>query len=280
MIAPIRRALNGCRRMLQVSAAFIKVGYLTTMSYPLSFIVDQLATVAPIFTFYFVAALIAAPSHNVGGDYYTFAIIGMLTSRLLAGSLRGVGDELEFAVREGRFEALLVQPVPWRALPFGLVQWPIIWRFVNVVVVVGISLLLGANFRAGGIPATLLIILLGSAATMAIGNVAAGVKLLVKRTDPILTFYQLAVVIFSGVAYPIQVLPKALQVISYAIPETYVISALRKLLMPHGASLPGPSAPAVILGLIVFVLVVFPLSIWFFSRTLEYGRKTGLLGGY
>jgi hypothetical protein len=36
----------------------------------------------------------------------------------------------------------------------------------------------------------------------------------------------------------------------------------------------------VILGLIVFVLVVFPLSIWFFSRTLEYGRKTGLLGGY
>jgi ABC-2 type transport system permease protein len=280
VIARIHRALNGGRRMLQVSAAFIKVGYQTTMSYPLSFIVDQLATIAPIFTFFFLARLLATPSENVGGDYYTFAIIGMLTSRLLAGSLRGVGDELESAVREGRFEALLVQPVPWRALPFGLVQWPIIWRFANVVLVIGISLGLGANFRGGGIPAAFLIILLGSAATMAIGNIAAGVKLLVKRTDPILTFYQLAVVIFSGVAYPIQLLPTGLQVISYAIPETYVISALRKLLMPEGSTLPGPSAPAVILGLIAFVLVIFPLSIWFFSRTLEYGRKTGLLGGY
>jgi len=272
--------LEGPRRMLVVLGAFIRVGYLMSMSYPLSFASDQLATLAPIVTYHFIARLIAVPSTNVAGDYYTFVIIGFLTSRLLAGGLRGVGDELEDAVREGRFESLLIQPVPWRALPLGLAQWPVIWRWVNAITVALVSLALGAHYRWGGLPIAVVVVLLGSTATMAIGNLAAGVKLLAKRTDPILTFYGIAVLIFAGVAYPIQLLPHYVRIFSYAIPETYVISALRKLLMPAGHTLPGPSATSVIVGLLIFNIVVFPLSLWLFGRTLEYGRKTGLLGGY
>ena len=90
----------------------------------------------------------------------------------------------------------------------------------------------------------------------------------------------MAVFIFAGVAYPIELLPRALQIVSYLIPETYVIASLRKLLLPGGADLPGPSAHSVILGLVAFNAVVFPLSLWLFGRTLEYGRKSGLLSGY
>ena len=270
----------GLRRLGEVSAAFVKMGYLTTMSYPLSFVVDQIASLTPIFTYYFVAKVVQTSSVDVGGDYYTFVVIGLITSRLLAGGLRGLGDELELAVQEGRFESLLVQPVPWRALPFGLVQWGFIWRAVNTAVIVAIAVGLGSHFRLAGVAPAVLIVLLGTTATMAIGNLAAGVKLLAKRTDPIITFYQVAVFVFAGVAYPVQLLPHALRIISYAIPETYVIAALRKLLLVHGGGLPGPSATSVIIGLLVFNALVFPLSLWLFGRTLEYGRKTGLLSGY
>jgi ABC-2 type transport system permease protein len=280
MSAAPRTLLPAAHRMVEVSVAFIKIGYLTTMSYPLSFVVDQLATLTPIFTYYFVARVVGTPSVAVGHNYYTFVIIGLISTRMLAGGLRGLGDELEFAVREGRFEALLVQPVPWRSLPFGLVQWGFIWRALNTVVVVLIALALGSRFRVGGVPAAILIIVLGTFATMAIGNLAAGVKLLAKRTDPIITFYQVAVFIFAGVAYPVTLLPHPMRIISYLIPETYVIAALRRLLLPGGAHLAGPSAPAVILGLVLFNLVVFPLSLWLFGRTLEYGRRTGLMSGY
>lgn len=276
----MKKLLETSRRFLEVSQAFIHIGFITSTSYPLSFASDQLATLAPVVTYYFVAQLLAVPSANVGGDYYTFVIIGLLTARLLAGGLRGVGDELEDAVREGRFESLLIQPVPWRALPVGLVQWPIIWRLVNAAVAAVVALAFGVRFRWEGIPVAIIVVLLGATATMAIGNIAAGVKLLAKRTDPILTFYSIGVLIFAGVAYPVQLLPHYIRIISYAIPETYVISALRKLLMPGGESLPGPSATGVILGLVLFNLIVFPLSLWLFGRTLEYGRKTGLLGGY
>ena len=266
--------------MWEVSAAFIKIGYVTTMSYPLSFIVDQIASLTPIFTYYFVAKVIHTSSVDVGGDYYTFVVIGLITARLLAGSLRGLGDELEFAVREGRFDSLLVQPVPWRSLPLGLVQWGFIWRAVNTVVIVLIAVALGARFKAGGLGPAILIVLLGMFATMTIGNLAAGVKLLAKRTDPIITFYQVAVFIFAGVAYPVTLLPHELRIISYLIPDTYVIASLRKLLLPEGGALPGPSATAVIIGLLAFNAVAFPLTLWLFGRTLEYGRRTGLLSGY
>ena len=270
----------GIRRMREVSAAFVKMGYLTTMSYPLSFVVDQIASLTPIFTYYFVAKVVQTSSVDVGGDYYTFVIIGLIATRLLAGGLQGLGEELELAVREGRFEALLAQPVPWRALPFGLVQWGFIWRAVNTVVIVCIAAGLGAHFKASGILPAVLIVLLGTTATMAIGNLAAGVKLLAKRTDPVITFYQMAVFIFAGVAYPVQLLPEPLRVISYLIPETYVIAALRKLLLVGGGDLPGPSATNVLLGLLLFNAIAFPLSLWLFGRTLEYGRRTGLLSGY
>jgi len=272
--------VNGVRRMWEVSAAFVKIGYLTTMSYPLSFVVDQIASLTPIFTYYFVAKVIRTPSVDVGGNYYTFVVIGLISARLLAGGLRGLGDELEFAVREGRFDSLLVQPVPWRSLPLGLVQWGFIWRAVNTVVVVLIAIGLGSHFRLGGVAPALLIVLLGTFATMTIGNLAAGVKLLAKRTDPIITFYQVAVFVFAGVAYPVTLLPHPLRIVSYAIPDTYVISALRKLLLPAGSALPGPGATSVILGLVAFNVVMFPLSLWLFGRTLEYGRRTGLLSGY
>src|ERR1700730_123196 len=231
--------------MAEVSSAFIKIGYLTTMSYPLSFVVDQIASLTPIFTYYFIAKVVRTSSVDVGGDYYTFIIIGLITNRLLAGGLLGLGDELELTVQEGRFESLLTQPVPWRALPFGLVQWGFVCRAVNPVVIAGLAVGLGADFRVKGAPEAVLIIILGTFATMAIGNLAAGVKLLAKRTDPIITFYQVAVFVFAGVAYPIQLLPRALQIVSYAIPETYVIAALRKLLLPGGADLPGPAASSV-----------------------------------
>jgi ABC-2 type transport system permease protein len=276
----ILKPIGNARRMAEVSGAFIRMGYLQTMNYPLSFISDQIVTMTPIVTYHFIAKLVSPGDDAVAGDYYTFVILGFVATRLLAGTLRGVGDELEQAVQEGRFEALLVQPVPWKALPVGLAQWPIVWRFFNVAAAIVLSVILGANYRPSGLPAALIVIVLGAGATMCVGNLAAGVKLLAKRTDPILAFYSIAVFILAGVAYPVELLPRPIQVLSYAIPEMYVITALRKLLMPGGETLPGPEPSHVIIGLVAFNLIVFPFSLWVFGRILEFGRARGLLGGY
>lgn len=262
------------------SFAFLWMGWLTAISYPASFLMEQINNMMPVVIYYFVAHLVGSNRASVLGDYYTFVIIGLAAMRLLSGALRGVGEELERAVEQGRLEALLVQPINWRMLPFGLAQWPIAWRFVNVAILIGLSVPLGANYNLAGVPLALLVVVLGSAATMAVGIIAASVKVLAKRTDPVLTLYALAASVLSGVFFPIDLLPGGVRVVSYLIPDTYVIAALRELLMAGGGGLVGPSALQAVFGLLAFDIVAFPCALWLFGRSLEYARTAGVLGGY
>ncbi|MEX2269024.1 MAG: hypothetical protein WEA75_10090, partial [Acidimicrobiia bacterium] len=69
-------------------------------------------------------------------------------------------------------------------------------------------------------------------------------------------------------------------VLSYFFPLTYVLAATRKVLMPGGDLVTGPSALEAVILLLVFLVVVYPIALWLFGRALDYGRKLGVLGGY
>jgi len=140
--------------------------------------------------------------------------------------------------------------------------------------------LLGAEFRWDAIPLALVILVLGAAANHAVGVLAASVKVLAKRGDPVVGLYTLATTLLSGAIFPIALLPQVLRWISYCLPPTYVLSALRKILLPGSASLPGPSAGQAILLLLAFMAVLYPLAMFLYARALEYGRRMGLLAGY
>jgi hypothetical protein len=63
-------------------------------------------------------------------------------------------------------------------------------------------------------------------------------------------------------------------------PATYAIAGLRKTLMPDASGVWGPDPAQAILILGVFCLIFLPLALWVFGRTLEFGRRYGVLAGY
>jgi ABC-2 type transport system permease protein len=140
--------------------------------------------------------------------------------------------------------------------------------------------LLGADFQLTAVPLAAFVLLLGVASGHAVGILAASVKVIAKRGDPIIGLYSLATGLLAGTTFPVQLLPVPLRVLSYCLPPTYVISALRRILMPEGDSLSGPTALQAILMLLVFLAIVYPLALWLYGRSLEFGRKMGLLAGY
>jgi len=261
------------------AAAFFRMGWLTAMSYPMSFAVSQATTVVPIVVYYFISRLVV-PSHGVGGDYFTFIVIGVASQRLLTGGLAGLGDEMETSIREGRLETLLIQPVDWKLLPLGLAEWPIAWGLINAIVLVAISVPLGAHYRVTGLSGVVLIGVLGMGATLAVGVIASSIKVLAKRTDPLLTVYGLAAAILSGAFYPLTLLPPGVRTLSWLVPDTYVISGARHLLMLNGGETAGPGPWTAVIVLAGFDLVAIPVGLWLFGRALEYGRTVGVLAGY
>lgn len=275
-----KRLLQGVRRTLRVMGAFSAMGFRTATAYPANFALSQIQPLFQVLVFFFVAKLVSRSGPSVGGDYFTFVVIGWAGIQMLQAGLNSFSAEVNSAVQQGRFEMLLVEPTRWRLLPFGLVQWPVIQRSAAVLILLLVSTTLGADYRLAALPTAIAVLALGVLASLAIGILSGSVVVLAKRGDPVLTLYGIAASLLSGALFPVELLPTWLRALSWLLPQTYVIAALRRVLMPQGDLLPGASLGEAVLGLGAFILIGLPIAVWIFGRAMESGRRLGVLSGY
>ena len=261
-----------------IAAAFLRMDFIEEISYPASLVLSELGTVMPVFVFFFIGELVGE-SAAVGGDYFTFAVLGLAVTAALQGALGGFGGSLQRALNRGTLETLLVEPVPWTFLPFAMNLWRILMGVMEGGLILALGAILGAQYNIAGAGAFLILLFLGIIANMAIGIVAASVLVLAKRSKPFLTLYGMAASLLAGSLFSVGQLPEWLRVFSWAIPHTYVINASRTVLMDDPGTFMVPFTTAVT-ALLIFDVVVFTVGLWLFSRSLEYGRKMGMLSGY
>jgi ABC-2 type transport system permease protein len=248
------------------------------ISYPMSLVLSELGTVLPVLVSFFIGDLVGE-SAEVGGDYFTFAVLGLAVTAMLQGALGGFGGNLQRALNRGSLETLLVEPVPWTYLPFAMNLWRITMGILEGAIILGMGALLGADYLASGWWQFVVLLLLGILACTAIGIVAAAILVISKRSKPFLTLYGMAASLLAGSVFSVSQLPDWLQTLAWAIPHTYVINASRAVLMEDPGTFVVPFDTAVI-ALLVFNVVVLSGGLWLFSRSLEYGRKMGMLSGY
>ena len=265
--------------LVSAQRAFFRLGWLDLVGYPATFALQQISQTVSVFIQLFVSRLVPDSPH-VGNDYSTFVIIGLVVHHMLAAGLRGFGSQMDTAVQQGRLETLLVQPIKWKLLPLGMVQFTLVTRMATVSFMALLAAILGARFEPAGIVPAILVVALGFMCVLSIGILGGAVKILTKRSDPILAIYGLVVSIFSGVLFPIDVLPGWMQPVSYTIPQTYIISAVRQLLMADSGDIAGPSMTASIVALVVLSAILYPIAFGVFARVTELARRLGILAGY
>ncbi len=278
----IDRAKSRFLRARRTALGFLRMGYLRSVAYPLGFLLEQLhALVFPVI-FVFIADLTGSggSAARFGGDYYTFVIIGIFAIHAITSGIRGFSAELDQAIVHGNLEMLLVEPIRWRMLPFGMSLWPMILGLLTGGFILFSGALLGARYDMGGLLPAIPIVLLGLTAGLSLSILSASVKVLAKKGDPVLTVFLLVAQVFSGAYFTIEMLPGAIRWIAYLIPHTYVIGALRRILMPGGETLQGMTFGQALTGLLIFNVIMYPLALYLFGRGMEVGRKYGLLGGY
>ncbi len=105
-------------------------------------------------------------------------------------------------------------------------------------------------------------------------------RLLSKRADPVLLAYTVASTVLSGLFVPVQVLPGVLQSLSWLIPHTYVVDALRQLVLDGGEASSRVSVAGALVALSAFCVVAYSLGLTLFTRSLHYARRRGILGTY
>ncbi len=274
------RLLGAARRAQRVTGAFMWLGVTESMAYPLMVLLNYVIgpTTHPVMYLFVSRLFDDAP--KFGNDYYTFVIIGLITTNGLNGGLTAFSRQLDSAIQQGSFETFLVQPISWFTLPFALAAWPIIQSLTIALVMGVLGVILGAKIEYAHLPEALVVLALGIAACHAIGTLAAAVRLLSKRADPVVAVYSLLATVFAGTLFPVSILPALLRPISYALPHTYVMSAMRRVLMPDGDLIAGPSFGWSVAILVATTIVLYAACLYAYGRSLDFGRRYGVLGGY
>ncbi len=262
--------------------AFLIRDFYTEISYRFAFLVGIGGILFRAFIFYFLAQLIgdsAAPLlADYGGDYFAFVIIGIALGGYFGVGLSGFATALRQAQTTGTLEALLMTPVPVPMVIVGSAMWSYAYTTFRVLVylLVGV-LLLGLNLSAANVPAALLILLLGIISFASIGILAASVIMVVKRGDPVTALFGNLATLVGGVYYPIDVMPDWLQAVAKLLPITYALNGMRAALL-NGASW-AELAPD-LWALLVFCLLLFPLSLFVFRFAVNRARADGSLAQY
>jgi len=120
------------------------------------------------------------------------------------------------------------------------------------------------------------ILVLGASvlAFMGLGVLSASYSILFKRGNPVKWLFVGVAGLVSGIMYPVTVLPPALQSLARLVPVTYSLEGMRAALLQQASIL---ALLPTLRALLLFALVLLPLSLAVFSWALRRTKVTGTL---
>jgi ABC-2 type transport system permease protein len=262
--------------------AFFRRDAIVAYSYRVSFVAQMLGNLLVLGLFYYVGQAIGdrplpafAP---YGGNFVAFLLIGIALTDCVGVSLVSFAAQIREAQTTGTLEATVMSPV---SLPLILV-YSSLWNYFLcgirflLYLVIG-SRLYGLDISHGNFAAALLIFLLTVLCFMGIGILWAGIVMLVKRGESLMTAAASLVLLVSGVLYPVELLPDVLQTIGGLVPLTHALEGMRLALL-KGATVAELSAT--LISLSGFAIVLLTVGIGAFDRAVAIAKHTGSLTQY
>jgi len=196
------------------------------------------------------------------GDFKEL-VPGLIAMTILFSTTAAEAVVVNFELRLGSLERLLLAPVNVAAVLLGKVLGGVIFGFaMTAVVTVGSVVMLGLR------PNLLYLILMILSSLFVFSSLGAFLCVLVKEVfeaQTLLNLPRFLMIFLSGVVYPVSKMPLVLQYLVHALPLTYTVNGLK-------LSFSGVSSKIIFLYALAlvgfFVLFIFP-AIKLFRKKLE-----------
>ncbi|MBN2045791.1 MAG: ABC transporter permease [Anaerolineales bacterium] len=214
---------------------------------------------------------------NVDGRFLVlYLVIGTLVWRYLTTVFYWITEVISIERWEGTIEYTLMAPVRRVVHMAGQTVFAVVYSlfFTGVILVVTVFVfdldMSQANLWGG-----LVMLIAGSFSFIGISIMVSVLPLLFPERGAQMTHIVIAVLLLvSGVYYPIEVLPKALQVFGVVSPATYVLDGVRLTLLE---GTPTNQLWPQIWPVLVMGTVLIPLGLWVFNLAERYAKRTGKL---
>jgi ABC-2 type transport system permease protein len=247
-------------------------------SYRAIFVFEGVETLLGVAAFYYLSRFVESPSlakTQTAGGYFAFAIVGFAFFDYLTVALSAFDQSLEEARRNGTLEYLLVTQTSLPVILAGSAIYPFVVLSIRTVIYLGWAVLLFSFPVSQANWVGALFVLAASVLAFAgLGVLSASYTLLFKRGNPVKWLFVGVAGVVSGIMYPVSVLPPVLQWVARAVPVTYSLQGMRIALLQHASM---ASLWPALRALLLFALVLLPLSLAVFSWALRRTKITGTL---
>ncbi len=262
--------------------AFLKKDFLVESSYKLSFLLNIFTVFVSILAYFFIDRLfgqrVVGHLEEFGVNYFSYVLLGMAFFSYLGAGLSSVSDRIRAEQMQGTLEAIILTPCKIPTILFSLSLWNFCFATLNVCIyIISGIFLFGINFTNINISSTVIVLLLSIVSFSGLGILSASFIIILKRGNPVGWIINSLEGLLGGVYFPVTVMPTYLQFVAKFLPITYAIRAI-ELAVYKGYTI--LQLRTELFALILFALLLLPLSLFSFRYALKKARYYGSLSQY
>jgi ABC-2 type transport system permease protein len=262
-------------------SAFLRRDFREALTYKFSFVSSFVGILLSSATFYFVAKLVPPGTPSLepfGGDYFSFAVVGVAFSSLLGMFQEGLSAVVRSAQVSGTLEALLVTPASIPTVLFGSSLYSLLLQVFRTLLHLGVALaFFGMTLGRVNGPGVLCVGVLTVLCFLGVGVLSASFILVYKTGNPFGWILGTVSGLLGGVVFPVALLPPWIRWVSSLLPVTYALDGMRKSLL---ASVGFAEVLPDIAALAVFNIILLPASLLAFRLAVHKAKKDGTLSHF
>jgi ABC-2 type transport system permease protein len=250
---------------------------LTAIRHRTGFAITAFGLLTELAAFYFLSRAIGPGFRPGGVGYFPFLLVGTGVYTFFVMSTQAFLSTVQEAQQTGTMEVLMTTSTP----PAQLVILSSVSAFAGNLLKLGIYVAAGAAIFSAPIHpnvlSSLAVLTFCVAIALAVGIVAATIQITFQKGSALLWLLSSGVWFLSGAMFPIESLPRPLQLVAQAIPLSHAVEGMRMALLK------GQSVAAMLptlVALVAFSVVLLPLALWGLSFSLRRARQDGTLSFY
>jgi ABC-2 type transport system permease protein len=264
---------------LRKLALLFRRDFAVARSYRAAFAIEIFQALLGSASFYFLSRFVESPtlerSLPPGANYFSFALVGIAFFDYLSVALSTFDGSLQEARQNGTLENLLVTQTSLPVILAGSSLYPFVLLSLRTAIYIGWgAVLFGFPLQGANWLGALLVLGASVLAFSGLGVLSASYLLIFKRGNPVNWVILGLSSVVGGMMYPISVLPVWLQYVARLTPVTYSLEGMRAAILGHASTrelLPS------IAGLLLFAVLLLPISFAIFSWALRRTKITGTL---
>ena len=263
--------------------AFVARDWRLELSYRMQFFLRILSILIVVTTLFFISKIFtgfADPRFAQWRDPLAAWLTGLAVLNYFMTGFSSLANAIRQEQVQGTLESVLMSPI---GVPTVIVASSA-WDFVQATFFSFLYLLFGWLFfnvhYRGSYLLALVFLLLTTVVLSCFGILSASFAMVFKRGDPFGIFLGTGSALFSGVFFPTQLIGEyagRVSNISRILPPTYGLDGIRRVLI-EGQGLAEVREP--LIALLIFLVVLLPISLWVFSRAVRRAKREGSLIQY